>query len=124
MFFFFAVSRIKTMSRAVTDTGTEARKETRTRRKAVTKTRTKKRTISLLWKSVLLREELNRVKAAGHAEEATFAAGRSTLQALSCKFECLVVARQHGNSGPCFMRPNVFDVNMVVFALTLSTCLL
>ena len=71
------------MSRPVTDTGTGTRRGTRTRRKAVTKTRTKKRTISLLWKSVLLRHELNRVKAAGHAEEATFAVGCSTLQAVT-----------------------------------------
>ena len=63
------MNTIKTMSRPVTDTENRTRKGTRTRRNAVTKTRTKKRTISLLWKSVLLREELNRVKAAGHAEE-------------------------------------------------------
>ena len=80
---FFAVSRIKTMSTPVTETGTGTRKGTRTRTKAVTKTRTKKRKIALLWKSVLLRDELNRVKAAGHAEEATFAAGRSALQAVT-----------------------------------------
>ena len=79
----FATSTIKTMRTPVTDTGTGTRKGTRTRTKAVTKTRTKKRTISLLWKSVLLRHELNRVKAAGHAEEATFAAGRSALQAVT-----------------------------------------